>query len=119
MKPFADDDSRNPPPSGPLDRLARRYSRTAYFVVVLCVYLVLATALALALAPAIWWWQVVAAWSASWSFLARGVMLGFGAAVGFFLFGFGLLVVIPVYNFVLPTRVRPFKGGYYTLRAAP
>ncbi|MFI5210458.1 MAG: acyltransferase, partial [Gemmatimonadales bacterium] len=119
LKPFAKDDSRNPAPSGRLDRLVRRYSRTAYVLVVLCVYLVLATALALALAPAIWWWQVVAAWTASWSFLARGLALGFAAAVGFFLFGFGLLVVIPVYNLVLPTRVRPFSGGYYTLRAAP
>jgi acetyltransferase-like isoleucine patch superfamily enzyme len=118
-RPFAKDDSLNPPPSGLLDRLVRRYSRAAYVVVVLGLYLLVATALALALAPAIWWWQWVAAGSASWSFPARGVALGFATAVGFFLFGFGLLIVIPIYNFALPTRVRPFKGGYYTLRAAP
>jgi acetyltransferase-like isoleucine patch superfamily enzyme len=26
---------------------------------------------------------------------------------------------VPVYNFVLPTRVKPFKGGYYTIHAVP
>ena len=41
------------------------------------------------------------------------------AAVAFFVFGFALLVVVPLYNLALPTRVHPFKGGYYTLRAAP
>ena len=44
---------------------------------------------------------------------------GVGLALSFFLFGFTLLVVVPIYNWILPTRVRPFKGGYYTLQAAP
>ncbi|HTO73211.1 MAG TPA: hypothetical protein VMJ30_05300 [Gemmatimonadales bacterium] len=119
MPPFAGDDSRNPPPTGVLDRLTRRYSRAAYVIVVLCLYVLLTVALALALAPAIWFWQVAAERSAAWPFPGRGLALAFAAAAGFFLFGFSLLVVIPVWNFVLPTRVRPFKGGYYTMRAAP
>jgi hypothetical protein len=57
MQPFAGDDSRNPPPQTFLDRLTRRYSRTAYLIVVLSVYVVLASALALALTPAVLWWR--------------------------------------------------------------
>ncbi|MCG6923330.1 MAG: hypothetical protein LJF15_19935, partial [Acidobacteria bacterium] len=30
-----------------------------------------------------------------------------------------LLIVVPIYNWVLPTRVTPFKGGYYSLYAVP
>ncbi len=119
MKPFADDDSRNPPPKNLLDRLVREYARPAYVIVVLCLYLLVSTALGLALTPAIWCWQLADRWSESLPFLTRGLALGLGAAVSFFVFGFGLLLVVPVYNLVLPTRVRPFKGGYYTLRAAP
>jgi len=119
MPAFAEDDSRNPPPLTFLDRLTRRYSRTAYVLVVLIVYLILCSALALALAPAIWCWESVAAWSASLPRVGRLIGLGLAAAVAFFVFGFSLLVVVPLYNLVLPTRVQPFKGGYYTLRAAP
>jgi len=119
MPSFAEDDSRNPPPRSFLDRLTRRYSRTAYVLVVLCVYLLVCTVLALALAPAIWCWEQVARWSAALPPAERLLGLGLAAAVAFFVFGFALLVVVPVYNFVLPTRVHPFKGGYYTLRAAP
>jgi acetyltransferase-like isoleucine patch superfamily enzyme len=88
-------------------------------VVVLCLYAVVATALGLALTPAVLCWQWVAEWSASLPRLERALALALGAAVSFFVFGFALLIVVPLYNLVLPTRVRPFKGGYYTLRAAP
>lgn len=117
--PYAGDDSRNPPPKTFLDRLVRRYSRSAYVVVVLGLYLLASTALGLALAPAIWCWEYFVGVSQALSAVPHLVVLGFGTALSFFVFGFALLVVIPVYNLVLPTRVRPFKGGYYSLRAAP
>ena len=119
MQPYAKDDSKNPPATTFLDRLTRRYSRTAYVFVVLCVYVLVCTVLALALAPAIWVWAYVAGWSASLPPVERLIGLGLAAAVAFFVFGFSLLVVVPIYNLLLPTRVTPFKGGYYTLRAAP
>ncbi len=117
--PFAEDDSENPPPRTFLDRLVRRYSRAAYAVVVLVLYLVIATVLGLALTPAAWFWRVVAARGETLSPLGQSLVLSLGTATAFLIFGFGLLVVVPVFNLVLPTRVTPFKGGYYTLRAAP
>ncbi len=86
---------------------------------VLGVYAIVASALGLALTPAVLVWQWVAAWGARLSLLGHAFAIALGTAVAFFVFGFALLVVVPVYNLVLPTRVRPFKGGYYTLRAAP
>ena len=78
-RPFAEDDSRNPPPRTFLDRLTRRYSRTAYLIVVLCVYVVLASALALALTPAVLWWQWVAGWSGPLLPLEQALALAFEA----------------------------------------
>ncbi len=117
--PFAEDDSRNPPATSFLDRLVRHYARPAYIIVVLLLYLLIASALGLALTPAIWCWEWFAEQSRSHATLGAGLLLGFGTALAFFVFGFALLCVVPVYNLLLPTRVRPFKGGYYTLRAAP
>ena len=33
--------------------------------------------------------------------------------------GLALLEVVPILNFLLPTRLRPFSGGYFTLAAVP
>jgi hypothetical protein len=52
-RPFAEDQSRNPPPRHAFDRFLRRFARASYFVAVLLVYVVASTALGLALAPAL------------------------------------------------------------------
>jgi acetyltransferase-like isoleucine patch superfamily enzyme len=117
--PFAEDDSKNPPAQSFLDKLTRRYSRPAYLIVVLLLYLLASTALGLALAPVLCLFSQVIVWSQYLPQLLRWIVLGFGLALSFFVFGFALLIVVPIYNWLLPTRVRPFKGGYYSLQAVP
>jgi acetyltransferase-like isoleucine patch superfamily enzyme len=111
--------AKNPPPKSALDALLRRFSRVSYHVFVVLVVVIAATALGWALAPALWVWHTASAWGASltgaWRYLASGL----GLAAAFFVFGFALLLIVPLYNLVLPTRVKPFKGGYYTIHAVP
>lgn len=117
--PFAQDQSKNPPPLNTLDRVLRRFARVSYHVAVLLLYVLVSTALGIALAPALWSFDGLLAWSADFPGPLRWLTLGTGAALCFFMAGLTLLVVVPAYNFVLPTRVKPFKGGYYSLRAVP
>ncbi len=116
---FAEDDSKNPPPKSLPDRLVRRFSRPAYVIVVLLVYLLAASALGLALAPALWLFSQLLIWTQDLPPLLHWMILGFGLALCFFIFGFALLIVVPIYNWLLPTRVKPFKGGYYSLKSVP
>ena len=118
-QPFAEDDSKNPPAKSILDRLIRRFSRPAYVIVVLFLYLLVSTALGLALAPALFFFSELFAWSQKLPQIFHWILSGFGLAVSFFIFGFTLLIVVSTYNWLLPTRVRPFKGGYYSLKAVP
>jgi acetyltransferase-like isoleucine patch superfamily enzyme len=107
------------PPRGFLDRLIRRFGPAAHLLAVLALYALAATALGLAFAAALYfldaWQQLIAGARAPWSLLLRG--LGFGLA--FFVAGFSLLLVVPVYNLVLPTRVKPYHGGYFTIASLP
>jgi len=118
-KPFAADQSKNPPPKNALDRVLRHFARPAYFIVVLLLYALLSTALGLALAPALWCFDRLTAWSASLPGPLHWFALGTGAALCFFLAGLALLVVVPVYNWILPTRIHPFRGGYYSIYMIP
>ena len=118
-KSFAEDDSKNPPAKNLVDKLARKFSRSAYAVCVLVLYLLASTALGLALAPALWLFTQLFIWSKTLPLLLSWIIPGLGLALCFFVFGFALLLVVPLFNWILPTRVRPFKGGYYTLQAVP
>jgi acetyltransferase-like isoleucine patch superfamily enzyme len=110
---------KNPPPKSTLDRVLRRFARISYHLFVVLVVAIAASAMGVALAPALWVWHTALAWSASLPALVRFLAPGFALAASFFVFGFALLLIVPVYNFVLPTRVKPFKGGYYTIHSVP
>ena len=109
----------NPPPRGAVDRFIRRFNQVSLVLAVLALYALLATAAGLALAPALWF---VDAWT-GWMDGLRGWLhwpaRGLGYALAFFVFGFALLVIVPVYNWLLPTRAKPFKGGYFSVAAVP
>jgi acetyltransferase-like isoleucine patch superfamily enzyme len=117
--PFAEDDSKNPPARSILDSITRRFSRPAYVIIVLLLYLLASTALGLALAPALFFFDQLFTWSQNLPQFLHWIVSGFGLAISFFTFGFTLLFVVSTYNWLLPTRVRPFKGGYYSLKAVP
>ena len=116
---FATDQRKNPPPKNALDRLLRRFARASYGLAVLLLYAVASTALGAALAPAIGLWRWASPLGQAWPGPLPWIWAGFIAASGFFVFGLALMIVVPAYNFVLPTRFKPFKGGYYTLAAVP
>lgn len=112
------DTTRNPPATSAADRFVRRFNTVSYALAVLVLYAVGASALGLALSPALWmvarWGPVL--WYGSWYDLVGLALL---VASALFVWGFALLIVVPIYNAVLPTRVRPFRGGYFTAAAIP
>jgi hypothetical protein len=113
------DPRHNPPPSSRVDQFVRRFNTASYVIAVVALYLIGASAVGLALTPAVWllrrWgpelWQDARA--------SRLLALGLLTGVAVFVSGFTLLVVVPIYNAVLPTRLRPFRGGYFTAAAIP
>jgi len=109
----------SPPAVNRLDRIIRRFRATSYVTMVLLLYAIAATAIAVALTPAIALLFIAIEKTAQSQLLVRAIVVAFAAGAGFFLSGLALLLVVPIYNFVLPTRIRPFHGGYFTLAAVP
>ena len=108
-----------PPPRGPIDYVIRRFQFVSYVTATLAMYLIAATAIGLALAPALIFVNRTVAWAATFPGWIAYPALGTLLAIGFFLTGFTLLIVVPIYNFILPTRIERFKGAYYTIAALP
>ena len=119
MTEFAQDHSKSPPPSGWFEVLLRRFGRVSYGVLVLLIYVMASAALGLALAPVLWGWHHFAGMGAAWPPVLHWIWLGFLGSLCFFGFGLHLIIVVPIFNFLLPTRVTPFRGGYYQLVAVP
>lgn len=110
----------NPPPRSLFDRVVRRFGVFTHVSAVLLLYAIAAFAVGAALAPGQWLYvgdslPSVDAVAAPWRYLAWGV----GVGVALVIAGFGLLVAVALLNLILPTRPRPFVGGYYSSAAVP
>ena len=108
-----------PLPRNLLESLLRRFSQVSYTLLVLVVYGLAATALGLAAAPALAMVARAATGTAALQPVAAWVLRGIALAAGWFVFGLDLLVVVALYNWILPTRLRPYRGAYYALEALP
>ena len=120
-KLFAEDQSRNPPPVNIFEAVLRRFARTSYLFAVLLMYFLASISFGMALAPALWVSHMMVS---IFSPLMTGdwlgwFVMGFTYALAFFVFGLSLMVTVCVLNFILPTRFKRFKGGYYTIHAVP
>jgi hypothetical protein len=49
------------------------------------------------------------------SFLVKGLAFGFLGGLGYLFFGFTLLFILPLFNFVLRAFPTPWRGPYYSL----
>jgi len=57
--------------------------------------------------------------TSEWLHIFHYLSLGFAIVMGYFLYGITLLFVIPLFNFLMPFRVKPFRGPYYSLTSVP
>ena len=120
--PAASSDLRtryNPPARGWLDRLVRRFGVTAHVVAVMALYAIASLVIGLALAPALAFVNAWMGWFAEVAGAGAWVLRGIGFGLAFFIAGFALLCVVPVFNLVLPTRARPYHGGYFSIASVP
>lgn len=113
------DTRNNPPVRNATDRFIRRFGTPAWAIAMAVMYAIAATAAGIALAPSL---AILERWgvplwhsAAWWRLPALGIVVAASVAV----WGLALMVVVPVYNWLLPTRIRPFKGGYFTIAALP
>ncbi|MCC7195878.1 MAG: hypothetical protein IT356_10010 [Gemmatimonadaceae bacterium] len=117
MRAFTPGD--NPAPSGIIDRFIRRFPRTAHLAAGVILYAVATLAVGMAAAVPLGVASAVGGRVATIGSWIRWPALGALVATSFFLWGLALLIVVPGFNFALPTRLRAFSGGYFTAASLP
>jgi hypothetical protein len=43
------------------------------------------------------------------------LFVGLRLGIGYFIFGFSLILIVPFFNFILRANLKPWKGPYYSL----
>ena len=105
---------------GAYERILRRHKEAIHALTLVPVYGLAALTLAVSLVPAVGFYGVCARYfldTEDWvGNLGHAFWQAFGLAGGFFLFGFTLILLVPVVNLILRPFVKPARGQNYSTR---
>ncbi|HES59454.1 MAG TPA: hypothetical protein ENO18_03395, partial [Caldithrix sp.] len=102
-----------------IETLLKRF-RTGFFLsALLILYALVILAMGISVAPGVYVFGVISNISSEWWPVFQYIAKGTAVITGFFLYGFSLIFVIPFFNFIMPFRVKPFRGSYFSLQSVP
>jgi hypothetical protein len=105
--------------AGLIETFMRRF-RNVSFVVFLSPFVVLAgLCIGVSLVPGIYIYRWIDSWTGSWPPFLQTVALGCALAFAFLSYGFTIILVVPLANFLMPFRVRPWRGSWFSIQSVP
>lgn len=105
--------------SGVLEITLRRFKTLSFVVLLLPVIVVCVFCVGLAISPGLYVFQLSKQISAEWIAPLQYMAMGIGLAAGYFTYGMTLIFLVPLVNFLLPFKVKAFRGPWYSLPSIP
>ncbi|MGD9488585.1 MAG: hypothetical protein AB7W47_11225 [Calditrichaceae bacterium] len=97
----------------------RRFRTVSYLIALIPLYILGIMIMSISLTPGVYFFQYVLEYSKDWMPFFQIVAIAFSLVAGFFMYGFTIIFVAPFFNFILPLRIKPWRGGYYSLQSVP
>jgi hypothetical protein len=104
---------------GILELLIRKFRMASFIIALLPIYFTSFLAMGISAAPGIAFFSFLSNISSEWHAVLHYIALGLGFVFGYLIYGIILLFILPLFNFLLPFRLKPFRGNYYSLSTIP
>ena len=104
---------------GLMETLLRRFRGVSFGLLLAPLTVLCCACIGVSLAPGLWLFSRVNAFSADWITPLRFVALGCAFSTAYLIYGISMIFVVPLVNKLLPFRVKPFRGPFYSLPAVP
>lgn len=109
--------SRKPGMAGAFETVLRQLREVAYGGMLIPFYVFGCSCIGAALVPGIALFHWMTTHLRFGEPVANLFVAGFAIGLGYFCYGFSLIVVLPLANFLLRARLRPWRGPYYSLES--
>jgi len=105
--------------SGLIETIIRKFRTVSYLVALALLYFLVLLAMGISTTPGVYLFMYAQEATAEWWQLFHYLSLGCSVMFGYFLYGLSMIFVIPLFNFLMPFRVKPFRGSYFSLASVP
>ncbi|MEO5969641.1 MAG: hypothetical protein ABIQ95_06910 [Bdellovibrionia bacterium] len=106
--------SRHSGLKGIFETILREFRVITHMLAMIPLYVGASVCFGISLQPSIHFFQWIERFSHDFGFVGRYLCLGIGLAIGFYLYGFTMMIVVPFVNFVLRCNLKPWRGIYYS-----
>lgn len=105
--------------AGMLESALRRYRVVGNLLALIPLYFVGILAMSISAMPGVFFFRFIIGRANGLSEILYCGAIAIGLITSYFLYGMTLIFVIPLFNFLMPFRLKPFRGGYYSLSSIP
>ena len=112
-------DSKYPGLLGLIESSFRKFKTLALTVLLAPITLLYVICMGLSLTPGLTFYQYVDGWTEGAHMIVRNASLGMAIATCFFSYGLTLIFVVPLFNKLLPLKVKPLRATWYSLSVVP
>ena len=104
---------------GFFERFIRRFRGVSFFISLGTLYILVLLSMGISATPGVYLFMYANDAGAELPQFFYHLSIGCAIVSGYFLYGFSMIFVVPLFNFLMPFRVKPFRGNYYSLSTIP
>lgn len=104
---------------GFFETILRRFRTATFMIALFPVYIAAVLIMAVSATPAVYFFNFMQEFSGTLSAPLNHFIIALALVVGFFIYGFSLIFVAPFFNLIIPIKMKPFRGPYFSLRSVP
>jgi len=97
----------------------RRFRTASYMIALIPLYVVGILGMGISATPAVYFFNFITDLAEPLPELLYYLILSSTLVTCYFIYGFFLIFVMPILNFLMPFRLKPFRGMYYSLTSVP
>lgn len=105
--------------AGYAESFLRRFRTLGFFVFCIPLVIMCVGSIGLASGVGMFVYDSIRELSVGHGKLLQYAIMGLGLASGYFAYGFSLMFIVPLVNFLNPFKPKPFRGPWYSIAAAP
>lgn len=104
---------------GVFEMVLRRFRMVSFLVALTVLYFLVLLAMGISATPGVYLFNFAIDTTTEWPRFFHYLAIGCSITFGFFLYGLTLIFVVPLFNFLMPFRVKPFRCNYFSLTTVP
>ncbi len=105
--------------SGFMERIFRRYKGASFIFAIIPAATAYLFSFAIAFTPGMYLTISVFKATSEFNLITQIFCTAMGLSVGYLLYGITLILVVPLFNKLMPGKIRPWRGNWYSIETIP